>query len=192
MHSDNGVLGAATIGRADERRVELLKEAGFNALRSAHNPMSRAMLDACDRLGVLVMDELTDVWTESKSDFDAALDFPEWWEREVEAMVAKDVNHPSVVFYSIGNEIPEVGEAARRGVVAAAGREGPRAGRHSVRHQRDQRDARRDRRGESGAGPGGHQHDAHRHGRLHGRAVGVRAGGDAHRRGLRRAATLPA
>ncbi|SOD98150.1 glycoside hydrolase family 2 TIM barrel-domain containing protein [Blastococcus haudaquaticus] len=108
VHSDNGVLGAATIGRADERRVELLKAAGFNALRNAHNPMSRAMLDACDRNGVLVMDELTDVWTESKSDFDAALDFPEWWEREVEAMVAKDVNHPSVVFYSIGNEIPEV------------------------------------------------------------------------------------
>ncbi len=90
VHSDNGVLGAATIDRADERRVQLLKAAGFNALRSAHNPMSRAMLDACDRYGVLVMDELTDMWTESKSDFDAALDFPEWWERDVEAMVRKD------------------------------------------------------------------------------------------------------
>ena len=108
VHSDNGVLGAATIARAEERRVQLLKAAGFNALRSAHNPMSRAMLDACDRHGVLVMDELTDMWTESKTDFDAALDFPEWWERDVEAMVRKDVNHPSVVFYSIGNEIPEV------------------------------------------------------------------------------------
>ena len=108
VHHDNGVLGAATIDRAEERRVQLLKAAGFNALRSAHNPMSRAMLDACDRYGVLVMDELTDMWTESKSDFDAALDFPEWWERDVEAMVRKDVNHPSVVFYSIGNEIPEV------------------------------------------------------------------------------------
>jgi beta-galactosidase len=109
VHHDNGVLGAATIDRAEERRVQLLKAAGFNALRSAHNPMSRAMLDACDRHGVLVMDELTDMWTESKSDFDAALDFPQWWERDVEAMVRKDVNHPSVVFYSIGNEIPEVG-----------------------------------------------------------------------------------
>ncbi len=109
VHHDNGVLGAATIGRAEERRVQLLKEAGFNALRSSHNPMSRAMLDACDRYGVLVMDELTDMWTESKSDFDAALDFPEWWERDVEAMVRKDLNHPSVVLYSIGNEIPEVG-----------------------------------------------------------------------------------
>jgi len=108
VHHDNGVLGAATIGRAEERRVQLLKAAGFNALRSAHNPMSRAMLDACDRHGVLVMDELTDMWTEGKADFDAALDFPEWWERDVEAMVRKDVNHPSVVLYSIGNEIPEV------------------------------------------------------------------------------------
>jgi hypothetical protein len=111
IHSDNGVLGAATIDRADERRVELLQAAGFNALRSAHNPMSRALLAACDRLGVLVMDELTDMWTESKSDFDAALDFPEWWQRDVAAMVAKDANHPSVVMYSIGNEIPEVGTA---------------------------------------------------------------------------------
>jgi beta-galactosidase len=108
IHSDNGVLGAAAIDRADERRVQLLKDAGFNAIRSAHNPISRATLDACDRFGVLVMDELTDMWTESKSDFDAALDFPTWWERDVEAMVGKDRNHPSVVFYSIGNEIPEV------------------------------------------------------------------------------------
>ncbi len=108
VHSDNGVLGSATIDRADERRVELLQAAGFNALRSAHNPMSRAMLEACDRLGVLVMDELSDVWTESKSDFDAALDFPEWWQRDVAAMVRKDANHPSVVMYSIGNEIPEL------------------------------------------------------------------------------------
>jgi beta-galactosidase len=108
IHSDNGVLGAAVIDRADERRVELLQAAGFNAIRSAHNPVSRAVLEACDRLGVLVMDELTDMWTESKSDFDAALDFPEWWQRDIAAMVGKDVNHPSVVMYSIGNEIPEV------------------------------------------------------------------------------------
>jgi beta-galactosidase len=110
VHSDNGLLGAAAIGRADERRVELLKAAGFNALRSAHNPMSRAMLDACDRLGVLVMDELTDMWTESKTDFDAALHFPQWWERDLEEMVRKDASHPSVILYSIGNEIPEVGK----------------------------------------------------------------------------------
>ncbi|MDX3191715.1 DUF4982 domain-containing protein [Streptomyces sp. MN03-5084-2B] len=109
IHHDNGVLGAAAIDRAEERRVELLKQAGFNALRSAHNPMSRAMLDACDRLGVLVMDETFDMWTRSKSDFDYALDFAGWWERDVEAMVRKDQNHPCVFAYSIGNEIPEVG-----------------------------------------------------------------------------------
>ncbi|MFV2176758.1 glycoside hydrolase family 2 TIM barrel-domain containing protein [Actinomadura sp. LOL_016] len=109
VHHDNGVLGAATHARAEERRVEILKEAGFNALRMAHHPMSRAMLDACDRLGMLVMDEAFDVWTSAKSDFDYSLSFPEWWERDLESMVAKDVNHPSVVFYSIGNEIPETG-----------------------------------------------------------------------------------
>lgn len=109
VHHDNGLLGAAVIGRAEERRVEILKDAGFNAIRGAHKPLSRAMLDACDRLGVLVMDEAFDVWTEGKSSFDYSVDFAEWWERDVEAMVAKDRNHPSVVFYSIGNEIPETG-----------------------------------------------------------------------------------
>ena len=109
IHSDNGVIGSAAIARADERRVQLLKSAGFNALRSSHNPMSDAMLDACDRFGVLVMDESFDMWTESKSDFDYALDFAQSWERDIEAMVRKDINHPSVFCYSIGNEIPELG-----------------------------------------------------------------------------------
>ncbi|PYY37871.1 glycoside hydrolase family 2 [Curtobacterium sp. MCJR17_055] len=110
VHHDNGILGAATIARAEERRIEILKRAGFNAIRSSHNPLSPAMLDACDRLGMLVMDETFDMWTEGKSTFDYALAFPEWWERDVEALVAKDHNHPSVVFYSIGNEILETGD----------------------------------------------------------------------------------
>ena len=109
IHHDSGPLGAATITRAEYRRVEILKAAGFNAIRSAHNPISRATLDACDRIGMLVMDELTDVWTEAKAPFDYTLAFPEWWERDVEAMVAKDFNHPSVIMYSIGNEIFETG-----------------------------------------------------------------------------------
>ncbi|WP_405988218.1 glycoside hydrolase family 2 TIM barrel-domain containing protein [Streptomyces sp. NBC_00986] len=109
VHHDNGVLGAATFARAEERRVQLLKDAGFNALRMSHHPMSKAMLDACDRVGMLVVDEAFDVWTSGKSDFDYSLAFPEWWERDIEAMVAKDVNHPSVIMYSIGNEIPETG-----------------------------------------------------------------------------------
>ncbi|MEV4112708.1 glycoside hydrolase family 2 TIM barrel-domain containing protein [Nonomuraea sp. NPDC049695] len=109
VHHDNGVLGAATYARAEERRVEILKEAGFNAIRISHQPMSKAMLDACDRLGVLVVDETFDMWISAKSPYDYSLNFPEWWERDVEAMVAKDFNHPSVIMYSIGNEIPETG-----------------------------------------------------------------------------------
>ena len=111
IHHDNGPLGAATIRRAEERRVELLKKAGFNAIRSSHNPLSPAMLDACDRHGLLVIDEAFDVWTESKSSFDYSLRFADWWERDVEAMVLKDANHPSVIMYSIGNEIPETGNS---------------------------------------------------------------------------------
>lgn len=110
IHHDNGILGAATIRRADERRIQLLKDAGFNAIRSSHNPLSPAMLDACDRFGMLVMDETFDMWTEGKSSFDYSLAFPEWWERDVEALVSKNFNHPSVIFYSIGNEILETGD----------------------------------------------------------------------------------
>lgn len=108
VHHDNGLLGAATMGRAEERRVELLKDAGFNAIRSSHNPLSRAMLDACDEHGMLVMDEAFDVWTQSKNDFDYALDFEASWEQDIEAMVRKDRNHACVFAYSTGNEIPEV------------------------------------------------------------------------------------
>ena len=111
VHHDSGILGSATFAAAEERRVRLLKEAGFNAIRSSHNPLSAAMLDACDRLGVYVMDETFDVWTSAKSDFDYSLNFSDWWERDVESLVAKDFNHPSVIMYSIGNEIPETGSA---------------------------------------------------------------------------------
>lgn len=110
IHHDNGPIGSAAIPRAEERRIELLKGAGFNAIRSAHNPISSAMLDACDRLGMLVMDEFADVWAEAKTSFDYSVDFAAWWQRDVEAMVRKDINHPSVILYSIGNEIPETGD----------------------------------------------------------------------------------
>ena len=109
VHHDNGILGAASFARAEERKVELLKAAGFNAVRAAHSPFAESFLDACDRLGMLVMDEAFDVWTDSKSSLDYSLAFPEWWERDLEAMVAKDRNHPSVIMYSLGNEILEVG-----------------------------------------------------------------------------------
>lgn len=109
IHSDNGPLGAASIARAEERRIQLLKDAGFNAIRAAHNPASPAMLDACDRLGMLVMDEAFDMWGRGKTTYDYSLDFAQWWAADLESMVAKDVNHPSVIMYSIGNEIVEVG-----------------------------------------------------------------------------------
>jgi beta-galactosidase len=107
VHHDNGVIGACTLEAAEERRVRLLKESGFNAIRSAHNPMSKAMLDACDRHGMLVMDEFSDTWFRHKTKFDYALYFRDWWERDIQAMVDKDYNHPCVVMYSIGNEISE-------------------------------------------------------------------------------------
>jgi len=107
IHHDNGVIGARTLEAAEERRVRLLKKSGFNALRSAHNPMSKAMLSACDRLGMLVMDEFSDVWYQSKTPRDYSLQFHQWWERDIQAMVDKDYNHPCVVMYSIGNEITE-------------------------------------------------------------------------------------
>ena len=109
IHHDNGPLGAVSLPAAEERRISRLKAAGFNAIRSAHHPASPALLEACDRLGMLVMDETFDSWTEAKNNEDYALDFPQWWERDITAMVAKDYNHPSVIMYSIGNEIPESG-----------------------------------------------------------------------------------
>lgn len=109
IHSDNGPLGSASIARAEERRIQLLKDAGFNAIRAAHNPASPSMLDACDRLGMLVIDEAFDMWTRGKTNYDYAAEFPQWWAADLESMVTKDVNHPSVIMYSIGNEIIEVG-----------------------------------------------------------------------------------
>ena len=107
VHHDNGPLGAAAFDRAEERKVELLKAGGFNAVRTAHNPPSPAFLDACDRLGLFVLDEPFDVWTRSKVKFDYARDFNEWWQRDIDSMVMRDRNHPSIVVWGIGNEIPE-------------------------------------------------------------------------------------
>ena len=110
VHHDNGLLGAAAFDRAEERRVQILKQSGFNAIRAAHNPPSPAFLDACDRLGMLVMDEAFDCWSRGKNQFDYSVAFKDWWQRDIEAMVLRDRNHPSVAIWSIGNEIPERGE----------------------------------------------------------------------------------
>jgi beta-galactosidase len=111
IHHDNGVLGAVSVPEAEERRIRILKEAGFNAIRSSHNTASPALLDACDRLGMLVIDEAFDMWTEGKQPFDYSLSFTEWWRRDIDAMVRKAINHPSVIIYSIGNEILDAGKA---------------------------------------------------------------------------------
>jgi beta-galactosidase len=107
LHHDNGPLGSATIDRAEERRVELMKANGFNAIRTSHNPPSPAFLDACDRLGMLVIDESFDCWENGKNSQDYGVYFKDWAERDIAAMVRRDRNHPSVAIWSIGNEIPE-------------------------------------------------------------------------------------
>ncbi|SDS82896.1 glycoside hydrolase family 2 TIM barrel-domain containing protein [Microterricola viridarii] len=119
VHHDNGPLGAATFRAAEFRRIRILKENGFNAIRSSHNPLSRDMTDACDELGMYVMDELSDVWFAPKTAHDLSARFEDLWPDDARSLVAKVRNHPSVIMYSIGNEIAESGttagiDAARR------------------------------------------------------------------------------
>lgn len=107
VHHDNGLLGAASHRGAEYRKARLLKENGFNAVRCAHNPPAPAFLDACDELGLLVMDEFTDVWNIGKNPYDYHLFFRENWRDDLRTMVLRDRNHPSIILWSIGNEIPE-------------------------------------------------------------------------------------
>lgn len=109
IHHDNGPLGARAYDRAEERKVELLKASGYNAIRCSHNPPSPAFLEACDRLGMLIIDEAFDMWNHGKNPYDYHLYFKDWWEKDIESMVLRDRNHPSVIMWSIGNEIPERG-----------------------------------------------------------------------------------
>jgi beta-galactosidase len=107
MHNDNGFLGSATIDRAEERRVELMRSYGYNAIRTSHNPPSKQFLDACDKYGVLVIDEAFDMWERPKNPNDYHLYFNEWWKKDLQAFIRRDRNHPSVIFWSIGNEVNE-------------------------------------------------------------------------------------
>jgi len=107
IHHDHGILGAATFDKSEERRVRILKEAGYNAIRSAHNPTSKALLAACDRLGMYLIDETWDTWYMHKNKYDYATDFNDWYREDIRSMVAKDFNHPSVIMYSIANEVSE-------------------------------------------------------------------------------------
>jgi beta-galactosidase len=115
VHHDHGPLGAASHDRAEERKVELLKANGFNAVRCAHNPPAPAFLDACDRLGLLVIDEAFDCWRSGKNLCDYHVSFDDWWRRDLESMLLRDRNHPSVIMWSVGNEPVERGrpEGAR-------------------------------------------------------------------------------
>jgi beta-galactosidase len=127
FHHDNGPLGAAAIDRAEERKIELLKNAGFNAIRCSHNPPSPYLLDVCDKLGMLVIDEAFDMWEESKMKMTSLLFsmsgtnftvedysryFKDSWKKDVQSMVLRDRNHPSVIMWSIGNEIPEAADTS--------------------------------------------------------------------------------
>ena len=107
VHHDNGILGAAAFDRAEFRKVQMMKSAGFNALRTSHNLPSEDFLEACDRLGMLVIDEAFDGWRESKTPHDYATLFDKYWQQDIEGMVLRDLNHPSIIAWSIGNEVIE-------------------------------------------------------------------------------------
>ncbi|MBN1779865.1 DUF4982 domain-containing protein [bacterium] len=107
LHHDGGAVGAAVPERVWERRLEILKEGGCNAIRTAHNPPAPEFLDLCDKLGLLVMDEAFDEWMEGKRDYTYKCYFNDWFEPDLKAMVYRDRNHPSVVMWSVGNEVPD-------------------------------------------------------------------------------------
>lgn len=112
IHHDNYMLGAAGVPDADTRKVALMKAAGYNAIRNAHNPASQATLDAADELGMLVINEAFDMWRTKKRDADYARFFESDWKEDIDSLVISGRNHPSVLFWSVGNEIPEQGSAA--------------------------------------------------------------------------------
>jgi len=114
IHSDNGILGACSYRESEWRRIARLKEYGFNAVRSSHNPLCRSALEACDALGMYVLDEAWDTWNKTKNPYDFGNGFEARFETDIRQMVGKDYNHPSVIMYSIGNEVTE--PAKRAGV----------------------------------------------------------------------------
>lgn len=107
LHHDNGILGAAAFDRAEARKAEMMKKAGFNAARTSHNLPSEAFLEACDRVGLLVIDEAFDGWREAKNKYDYSTLIDKYWQQDVEGMVLRDLNHPSIMAWSIGNEVIE-------------------------------------------------------------------------------------
>lgn len=110
IHHDNGLLGACAYDFAEKRKIHLLKENGYNAVRSAHNPCSRALLEACDELGMLVVDEYADMWYIHKTKYDYADRVRQHYREDLKCIVDKDYNHPSVIMYSTGNEVAETAQ----------------------------------------------------------------------------------
>ncbi|MGI4749727.1 MAG: beta-galactosidase GalB [Janthinobacterium lividum] len=109
-HHDLGALGAAVNKRALERQLEILKGMGVNGIRTSHNPPAPELLDLCDKMGFVVMDEAFDCWEKQKAKYDYHLYFKDWHKRDLQDQIFRDRNHPSVMIWSIGNEIPEQGE----------------------------------------------------------------------------------
>ncbi len=109
IHHDHGIIGACAYDEAERRRVRKLKEFGFNAIRYSHNPAGKNFLDVCDELGMYVMDETFDQWKLPQSPYDYAMYFDNEWKKDVNALISKDYNHPSVIMYGIGNEITDTG-----------------------------------------------------------------------------------
>ena len=109
LHHDNGLLGAVTMYEIEARKIKRLKEEGFNAIRTAHNPPSAALVEACDRLGMYIFDEAFDAWSMGKRGGDYSQFFESDWEKDLTAFVKRDRSHPSVILWSTGNEIPERG-----------------------------------------------------------------------------------
>jgi beta-galactosidase len=107
LHHDLGCLGAAFNRRAAERQLEILREMGCNSIRCSHNPPAPELLDLCDRMGFIVMDEAFDVWRKKKTAYDHSLHFNDWHERDLADLILRDRNHPSIIIWSIGNEVLE-------------------------------------------------------------------------------------
>lgn len=114
IHHDNGILGACAYDFAERRKVRILQKSGYNAIRSAHNPCTKAMLNACDEMGMLVMDEYVDVWYIHKTQNDYAAEVMKNYRTDLKCIVDKDYNHPSVIMYSTGNEVSET--AQKKGI----------------------------------------------------------------------------
>ena len=115
-----GALGAAINTRALERQLEILKKMGCNGIRTSHNPPAPELLDLCDKMGFIVMDETFDMWAKPKSPYDYSLYWNEWHRRDLEDHILRDRNHPSVFIWSVGNEIPNSGVVLKKAILLVA------------------------------------------------------------------------